>query len=116
MNKEILQEQKKLMGLVEDDLFYSQPVPYMVAQKIKELKIQADATQSSLEIAARNFKKIMNRLNEIDNKALVSQESLQEEAKSLMNIVRMNLEEIDKAQDRGNNLLKALDYMIGSAF
>ena len=116
MNDKYLEEQKKLMGLTEDDLFSSQPVPYMVNRKIEELKSQAGATKHTLELATRGFVKIYNRLNEIERKALVSQESLQEEGKALMNLVRMNLDQIDKAQDLANDLLKSLDYIIGGAY
>ena len=116
MSKNKIYEQKKLMGIVEQDLFNVPQVPITVNQKITEMKIQAENVFHSSEIAARSFKKISHRLNDLENKAAESFDVLMAEAKTLINLIRMGIEDIDSAQARANELLKSLDYIISGSY
>lgn len=107
-----LEEQKKLMGILESDLFQEPQVPVTVMQKINDMKIHADSVFHHSEIAARNFKKITNKLRELELKAAENADVLTAEAKTLMSFIRASMEEIDNAQSRANDLLKSLDFIV----
>ncbi len=116
MEKNKLLEQKKLMGIIEQSDYTVQQVPISVNKKINDMQNYADAAFHSSEIAARSFKKILERLGTMEKKAAESADVLEAEAKTMSNLIRVGMEQIDTAQSRANDLLRALDYVIGGTY
>lgn len=117
MSKTSLEDQKKLMGISinENALFSSPQTPVTLIKKIEEMRVHSQNIQHYMELANRGFKNISSKLKNFETTALESPDVLSGESKSLMNVIRQNMAFIDEAQDRANNLLRSVDYLISNS-
>jgi hypothetical protein len=118
MSHKDLLRQKKLMGILTEnsstDPYQTSEVPVTLIKKLDDVRSHLFAAIDHSELALRGLHKSLKKTKDIDNASNSSLEAFQAESKSLMNLVRTNIDAIDRAQARAYDCLKELDYLIGS--
>jgi len=115
-NKNRLDEQLFLMGLLENSLVLPDKMPASISKYMSDMKRDAENVSLLSKAAMREFSKISERIKQLEGRFNSNPESVAEEVMVLITVVMSALENINRAQDMSGRLIDNLDKLNAGQF